>query len=82
VHDVVDGEHAADEATRRVDVERDVLLGLRVERHQLRHERVGDRVLDRTLEVEDAVVVQLAEHAGSGEEVQVRAAVMGRWRRK
>ena len=59
LHRVVDREAGVDRAARRVDVERDVLVGvLRLEVEHLRHDEVGDHVVDGVAEEDDALVEQ------------------------
>src|SRR5262249_13010153 len=59
LHRVVDGEQTRDLATRRVDVDRDVLVGVfALEVEQLRHHQVGDSVVDRGAEEDDAFLEQ------------------------
>src|SRR3954451_1940554 len=62
LHRVVDGEQTGDLATGRVDVDRDVLVGLlALEVQQLRNHDVGDDVVDRGAEEDDAVLQQPRE---------------------
>ena len=54
---VVDREETRDLATGRVDVDRDVLVGVfALEVQELRHHQVGDRVVDRRAEEDDALL--------------------------
>ena len=65
LHRVVDREQAGDLATRRVDVQRDVLVRvLALEVEQLRHDQVGDVLVDRGAEQDDALLEELAQQAG------------------
>ena len=62
LHGVVDREEAGDLATRRVDVDRDVLVGiLALQVEELRDHDVGDHVVDRGAEEDDAVLQQAVE---------------------
>ena len=57
LHRVVDREQPGDLAARRVDVHRDVLVGIfGLEEQQLGDDEVRDRVVDRRAEEDDAVV--------------------------
>jgi hypothetical protein len=59
LHRVVDRQPGVDRAARRVDVDRDVLVRvLRLEVQQLRDDEVGDLVVDRAAEEDDALVEQ------------------------
>ena len=59
LHGVVDREARIDGAARRVDVDRDVLVGiLRFQVDQLGDDEVGDLVVDRRAEEDDALVEQ------------------------
>ena len=61
LHRVVDRQARVDRAARRVDVERDVLLGvLGLEVQQLRDDQVGDLVVDGRAEEDDPLVEQAA----------------------
>ena len=58
-HRVVDRQPGVDDPARRVDVELDVLLGiLGLEVQQLRHDEVGDVVVDRGADEHDALAQQ------------------------
>ena len=59
LHRVVDREPRVDASARRVDVERDVLLGiLALEVQQLRHHQVRDLIVDRRAQEDDPLVEQ------------------------
>ena len=59
LHRVVDREPGVHDAARRVDVDRDVLVGiLRLEMEELRDDEVRDLVVDRRSEEDDALVEQ------------------------
>src|SRR5256885_454627 len=59
LHRVVDGEPVVDGATRRVDIDRDVLVGiLGLQVQELRDDQVGDLVVDGCSEKADALVQQ------------------------
>ena len=61
LHRVVDGEQRRDRATRRVDVEEYVFIRVvRLEMQQLGHDQVGDRVIDRRAQEDDAVLEEPA----------------------
>ena len=56
LHGVVDGEQRVDIATRAVDVDVDVLVGiLRLEEQQLGTDQVGDRVIDGRTQEDDVL---------------------------
>src|SRR5450759_711227 len=58
-HGVVDRQRAGDHTARRVDVDVDVLLGvLALEEQQLRHDQVGEVVLDLLTYEQDALLEQ------------------------
>ena len=62
LHRVVDREQPGDLAAGRVDVDRDVLVGVfALEVEQLRDDDVGDHVVDRRAEEDDAVLQQPRE---------------------
>src|SRR3954451_8249315 len=59
LHGVVDREAGVDAAARRVDVDRDVLVGiLGLEVQELRHDQVGDLIVDRGPKEDDALIEQ------------------------
>ena len=59
LHRVVDREAGIDRAARRVDVDRDVLVGiLGLEVQELSHDEIGDLVVDGRAEEDDALVQQ------------------------
>jgi hypothetical protein len=59
LHGVVDGEAGGHRAARGVDVDEDVLLGiLAFEKQQLGHDQVGDLIVDRRAQEDDAVTQQ------------------------
>src|SRR6056297_701050 len=61
LHRVVDGEQRGDVATRAVDVDVDVLVGvLRLEVDQLCTQQAGDLVVDRCLQEDDVLLEQPA----------------------
>src|SRR5690606_8962138 len=59
LHGVVDREHPVDRAARRVDVERDRLVGiLRLQMEELSHNQIGRLVVDRAPQEDDPVTEQ------------------------
>ena len=61
LHRVVDGHQRVGRATRRVDVHRDVLVGiLTLEVEQLSHDDVGHAIVDRGAQEHDALLEQPA----------------------
>jgi hypothetical protein len=59
LHDVVDGHARVREPTRRVDVEVDVAVRvLRLQEEDLRHDQVGDLIVDLLAEEHDALAQQ------------------------
>ena len=62
LHRVVDRQPGRDRPARAVDVEQDVLVGvLGLEEQHLRDDQVGDRVVDRRADEDDAVLQQARE---------------------
>lgn len=60
LHRVVDGEHVGHAAAGRVDVHRDVAVGiLALQDQQLRHHVVGDGLVDGRADEDDALLEQL-----------------------
>jgi len=66
-HGVVDGQSGGHRATRRVDVQPDVPLGvLALEVQELGGDQVGDVVVDLAAEDDDAVLEESVEGVGRG----------------
>src|SRR2546430_10157192 len=59
LHRVVDGEPRRHRPARRIDVEKDVLVGIfRLEEEELRDDQIGGDLVDRTDEEDDALLEQ------------------------